>query len=92
MKMNDLYRTLLVICVLAGVGWGVVVTSPETDNCTPNLIARYTNVIISHQECIALGMQCYIIPRDIEKFHSNQLQLQECITKLVERATEDDSL
>ncbi len=79
--------------VVLAVIWFAVFTMPaETDNCTPNLIGRYTNVIISHQECVALGIQCVIIPRDVEKFHSNQLQLQECITRLVEKATEDDSL
>lgn len=88
MKMNDLLRTLLVLCVIAGILWFAWTTVPETDNCTPNLIARYTNVIISHQECISLGMQCVIIPSDITKFHTNQLQLQECITQIVEKASE----
>ena len=90
--MSNFLKTMIVISTILIVGYIAVVTAPETDNCTPNLIARYTNVIISHQECIALGMQCYIIPSDITKFHNNQLQLQECITKIVEKAGGNDSL
>ena len=90
--MPDYNKTLIVLIVVAIIGWFAWTTAPRSDNCTPNSIAHYTNVIISYQECIALGMQCVIIPRDITKFHNNQLQLQECITKLVEQAGGNDSL
>lgn len=54
----------------------------ETDNCTPNLIARYTNVIISHKDCIALGAQCIITPTDVRKFNNSRTRLQECIIEI----------
>ena len=86
--MPDYIKTLFVLIAVAIVGWFAWTTAPRTDNCSPSSIARYTNIVISHQECVALGVQCVIIPRDIERFHSNQMQLEECITRIIERAGE----
>ncbi len=80
---------LVVLCVI----WFALYTMPaETDNCTPSLIARYTNVVISFQECTHQGLQCTIIPRDVERFHDNQTQLRECVAKIAGVKAEDDSL
>ena len=68
---------VVAVCVLA---W---MTAPgRADNCTPKLIARYTNVIISQQECVAMP-RCIIEPKDIQEFHDAEIQFQQCIIEMV---------
>lgn len=75
-------NTVITVSVATAIVWVAFVTVPKTDNCAPRLIARYTNVIISHKDCIALGAQCIITPADVRKFNIRRIQLQECVIEI----------
>lgn len=90
-QMSNFAKALAAIASVLIIVYFALITMPaETDDCTPNLIDRYNIVIISYRECIALGAQCVITPRDIEKVRINQLQLQGCIMQFIKKTAADD--
>lgn len=87
MKTNNLIRTAVVLSVGSVIVWLALVTMPETNNCTPRLIAKYTNVMISHQECEAMS-RCVIEPKDIRDFHTAQINFHQCVSQVVGESKE----
>ena len=81
MKMNNVIGPIAFGLVAAGIVALAMDTSIKTDNCTPRLITKYTNEIISFQECLA-GERCIYEPSDIRKFHTAQLNFRQCVIEI----------
>lgn len=79
--MNKVLKGLGIALAIVGVFAIAMVTMPETDYCTPYQIGRYTNVIISHQECVSMS-RCIIEPKDIREFHEAQHNFQQCVMEI----------
>ena len=73
--------------VIAGIFILAWTTMPETDNCTPKLIAKYTNDIISYKDCEVMP-RCIIEPSDIRYFHNAQINFHQCVSKVAGESKE----
>ena len=75
--------TLVIAALLIGSILYAIGNRPESDPCTPERIAEYTNIMISHQECESESMpRCITEPSDVRDFHDAQTNFRYCVAEI----------